>query len=70
MEGNKKQPATIFEQMVLGQQVTNENIVTLSEDLHTMHAKLDALLAIFTTPPMKAQDNSEPDASGAETQEQ
>lgn len=66
-----KQPRTIFEQIVFGQEVTNENIVALSENLNVVNAKIDALLAIFTAPPTKVtNDNSEPDASGAETKNQ
>lgn len=61
-----KQPTTIIEQMVIGQQVTNDNIIALAEDLNIMHAKLDALLAMFTTPAIST-DNSKPVASGEET---
>lgn len=61
-----KQPTTIIEQMVLGQQVTNDNIIALAEDLNIMHAKLDALLAMFTTPAIN-MDDSKPVASGEET---
>lgn len=69
MEQNVKQPKTIFEQIVFGQEVTNENIVALAHNIDVVNAKIDALLAIFTTPPVK-KDNSEPDASGAETENQ
>lgn len=68
MEGNGKQPRTIFEQIVLGQEVINENIVTLAENLNVLMAKVDILLAIFTTPPVKKQP--EPDASGADNSDQ
>lgn len=68
MEGNVKQPKTIFEQMVYGQEIVNDNIVALAENLNVVMAKVDALLAIFTTPPVRKQ--SEPDASGAEPKEQ
>jgi hypothetical protein len=61
-----KQPTTIIEQMVIGQQVTNDNIIALAEDLNIMHTKLDALLAMFTTPAIST-DNSKPVASGEET---
>lgn len=60
-----KQPRTIFEQIVFGQEITNENIVALANNLDVVNAKidqlnikLDGLLAIFTP----AQ--SEPNASG------
>lgn len=69
MEQNVKQPKTIFEQIVFGQEVTNENIVALAHNIDVVNAKIDALLAIFTTPPVK-KGNSEPDASGAETSDQ
>lgn len=69
MEPNTKQPRTIFEQIVFGQEITNENIVALAHNLDVVNAKIDALLAIFTSPPVK-KENSEPDASGAETSNQ
>lgn len=69
MEPNSKTPRTIFEQIVFGQEVTNDNIVALAHNMDVINAKVDALLAIFTTPPVR-KDNSEPDASGAETKEQ
>lgn len=69
MEQNARQPKTIFEQMVFGQEVTNENIVALAHNLAVVNAKIDAMLAIFTTPPVR-KENSEPDASGAETSNQ
>lgn len=69
MEQNVKQPKTIFEQIVFGQEVTNDNIVALAHNLDVVNAKIDTLLAIFTMPPAK-KENSEPDASGAETKEQ
>lgn len=69
MEQNTKQPKTIFEQIVFGQEITNDNIVTLAHNLDVINAKIDALLSIFTTPAVK-KENSEPDASGAETKEQ
>lgn len=68
MEGNVRQPRTIFEQIVLGQEVVNENIVTLAENLNVVMAKVDALLAIFTTPPVRKQP--EPYASGADNSDQ
>ena len=68
MEGNARQPRTIFEQIALGQEIVNENIVTLAENLNVVMAKVDALLAIFTTPPVRKQP--EPDASGADNSDQ
>lgn len=69
MNKNIRQPRNIFEQIVLGQEITNDNVVALAENLNVINAKIDALIAIFTAPPMP-DVNSEPDASGAETMEQ
>lgn len=62
MENKNRQPKTIFEQIVFGQEITNENIVTLAENLAVVNAKIDALLAFF----MPAEE-SKPVASGKET---
>lgn len=64
MEKTNRQPKTIFEQIVFGQEITNENIVALADNLAVVNDKIDALLAIFS--PAKAKD-SEPVASGKET---
>lgn len=68
MEGNVRQPKTIFEQIALGQEIVNDNIVALAENLNVVMAKVDALLAIFTSPPLRK--HSEPDASGADDDDQ
>lgn len=68
MEGNVRQPRTIFEQIVLGQEVINDNIVTLAENLNMVISKVDILFAILTTPPVRKQP--EPDASGADNSDQ
>lgn len=63
----QKTPKTIFEQIVFGQEITNDNIVTLASNLEVINKKtdeinikLDALLGIFS-PAL-----SEPNASGEE----
>jgi hypothetical protein len=63
-----KQPKNIFEQIVFGQEVINENIVALSENLDFINQKVDMLMSILSTP-LIIKD-SEPNASGAETQDQ
>lgn len=65
----QRQPKNIFEQIVIGQTITNENIVALAENLDVVNKKVDALLAFFNTP-LGVQDISEPNASGAETTDQ
>lgn len=59
----QKQPKTIFEQIVLAQEITNENVLALADNLAVVNAKIDALLEIFSP---AGQESSEPDASGAE----
>lgn len=63
-----RQPKNIFEQIVFGQEILNENIVALSENLDFINQKVDMLMAILSTPPIIK--DSEPNASGAETTEQ
>lgn len=63
MENKIRQPKTIFEQIVFGQEITNENIVALAENLAVVNAKIDMLLASFTP----AAEESKPVASGKET---
>ena len=55
-----KQPRTIFEQIVFGQEITNENIVAIANNLDVVNTKIDTLLAIFKPA------ESEPNASGEE----
>ena len=63
-----RQPKNIFEQIVFGQEILNENIVALSENLDFINQKVDMLMAILSAPPIIK--DSEPNASGAETTEQ
>lgn len=65
MDKTHRQPKTIFEQIVFGQEITNENVVALADNLAVVNAKIDALLAIFS--PAENKEDSEPDASGKET---
>lgn len=55
-----QKPRTVFEQIALGLQVTNENIVEVSKDIASLHGKVDAIYAaLFPT-------TSEPTSAGAE----
>lgn len=61
MDNNTQRPKTIFEQIALGLQVTNENIVEVSKDIALLHSKIDAIYAtLFPT------NISEPTSAGAE----
>lgn len=61
---NARQPRTIFEQILFGQQITNENIVALSENLEQLHQQLGLLLNALNAVPIP-----EPNASGAGEEE-
>lgn len=65
MENRIKQPKNIFEQILFGQEIVNDNIVALADNLVIVNDKLDILLDIFSPSPVNK--DSEPDASGAET---
>lgn len=47
--GNTQQPKTIFEQIVLGQQAINDNIVALAENLDVVKQMLDTIINATTT---------------------
>lgn len=64
MDKTQRQPRTIVEQIVFGQEITNENIVALADNLSVVNAKIDTLLAMFSL--ASGKDDSEPDASGAD----
>lgn len=64
MQQTSKQPVTIFEQIVFGQEITNENIVALAENLAVINAKIDKLLAVFAP----TNKHSKPVASGEDTE--
>ena len=64
MENKNRQPKTIFEQIVFGQEITNENIVALAENLAVINAKIDKLLAVFAP----TEKHSKPVASGEDTE--
>lgn len=57
----ERKPKNIFEQILFGQQIVNENIVALSENLNAVHQQLSTLLQSLDT-----ISTFEPNASGEE----
>lgn len=49
--GNTQQPKTIFEQIVLGQQAINDNIVALADNLDVVKQMLDTIINATTILP-------------------
>lgn len=66
MVNKMRQPKNIFEQILFGQEIVNDNIVALSENLVVVNDKMDILLDILS--PSVVNKDSEPDASGTETE--
>lgn len=56
-------PRSIFEQIALGLQATNDNTVAIAEDLAVMFRMLQDIHGV-----MFPSDTTEPNASGAEEQ--
>lgn len=56
-----KEPKTIFEQILFGQEIINNNIVTLSENLNDLNNKLSSLINALSVIQI-----SEPNTSGAD----
>lgn len=61
----EKQPKNIFEQILFGLEATNTNVVIVSEELAAMWQDIKAIKAALCI-----TDNSEPNALGAEKNEQ
>ena len=57
------QPKNIFEQILLGQQIMNENIIALSENLNVLKTHLETLINAMST-----TETFEPNASGAKVE--
>lgn len=53
-------PRNIFEQILFGVKTTNDNVVTLSEDLALVHQKIDAIYSALYP------STQEPTADGAQ----
>lgn len=62
---DNKQPRNVFEQIALGLQTVNDNIVDLSKDFAELYRKVDEIHAALYPPVPIA----EPDVPGAETEE-
>lgn len=58
-----KQPRNIFEQILFGQQVTNDNIIALADNLNVLREQLEILIGSMTT-----VETFVPNASGAEVE--
>lgn len=61
-----KQPRNVFEQIALGLQTVNDNIVDLSKDFAELYRKVDEIYAALYPP---VQPIAEPDVPGAEKEE-
>ncbi|MBQ2797493.1 MAG: hypothetical protein IJF01_07170 [Tidjanibacter sp.] len=55
----QKQPRNILEQILFGQEITNDNVVTLADNLAALNEKLDLLLLALSP-----QEPTEPIAPG------
>lgn len=66
MADNKQpqQPRNVFEQIALGLQTVNENIIDLSKDFAVLFQKVDEIHAALYPASI-----AEPDVPGAETEE-
>lgn len=62
-----KEPQNIFEQILYGQLTTNDNIVTLSQNLADIHERLENLMAMVKT---IHPEEAKPIAPGVERDEE
>lgn len=65
-----RQPKTIFEQILFGVQIVNDNLVALSEENAAQRAMIEELRQALIMPPIPMENTeTEPNAPGAETEE-
>lgn len=62
----QKQPKTIFEQILQGEQVNNEILVGIASEMDAIKQQLQIVLTALYPPIVEVDNTSEPTALGAE----
>jgi hypothetical protein len=66
---DNRQPKTIFEQLLQGEQINNEILVGLSSEVAAIREQLQMIMTALYPPMMEAENTSEPTALGADNNE-
>lgn len=62
---DNRQPKTIFEQILQGEQINNEILVGIASEMNAIKHQLQMILTALYPPTVEADNTSEPTALGA-----
>ena len=63
---DKRQPKTIFEQILQGEQVNNEILIGIASEMETIKQQMQTLMGMLYAPAIGDDNTSEPTALGAD----
>ena len=66
---DNRQPRTIFEQMLQGEQINNEILVGIASEMDTIKQQLQMIIGVLYAPVTEDDNTSEPTALGADNNE-
>ena len=66
---DNRQPKTIFEQMLQGEQINNEILVGIASEMDVIKQQLQMIIGVLYAPVIEDDNASEPTALGADNNE-
>lgn len=66
---DNRQPKTIFEQILQGEQVNNEILVGIASEMDAIKQQLQMIIGVLYAPVTEDNNTSEPTALGADNNE-
>jgi hypothetical protein len=66
---DNRQPKTIFEQMLQGEQINNEILVGIASEMDAIKQQLQMIIGVLYAPVTEDDNTSEPTALGADNNE-
>lgn len=66
---DNRQPKTIFEQMLQGEQINNEILVGIASEMDAIKQQLQMIIGVLYAPVTEVDNTSEPTALGADNNE-
>lgn len=66
---DNRQPKTIFEQLLQGEQINNEILVGIASEMDAIKQQLQMIIGVLYAPVTEDDNTSEPTALGADNNE-
>lgn len=66
---DNRQPRTIFEQLLQGEQINNEILVGIASEMDAIKQQLQMIIGVLYAPVTEDDNTSEPTALGADNNE-